>query len=58
MGKRHHQVVKVLDDGTLVDSSFLEYPYVTKNGQPLEPGYYLVLRPPHRPAQRYDLDAT
>jgi hypothetical protein len=53
----NHEIVKVLNDAALINSESYECVYSTRQGKPLEPGFYIVLWPPRVISPSYDESA-
>ena len=52
-----HEIVQVLGDAFLLTSTWRMCGYVTRDRQPLRPGFYFVLWPAPTDAPGYDRDA-
>jgi|GEM_PF-2100127 len=53
MGFLNH-IVQVLSDKTLIDPESYERAYCTPSGEPLSPGYYIVMWPDDAEVTAYD----
>jgi|ERR1043166_7575447 hypothetical protein len=49
-----HEIVRVLDEHSLIDAESYQRSYATAADQPLTPGFYLVIWPPEMAATKYD----